>query len=283
MRLKQVAEYLVGVGKDAERSGHEVIDTFIDGNDKVFVTRSGGKISETRVEFRDNAPTSIRQKWHCKTVAGYATYLNNYANTDSNLQVASGLGDSFECHTIIDYHAKESANKSLHQASLEVSASDDYLLLVKGLGVKFSQQGAALWLEQLVDIIAQPKVEDGETNPAPTASQMQGLIQSLTVNSNAKAHTSMDNNMSIKKITYEAENRVDVPIPEYFIVAVKMYDEQDEPIGIKVRPMLVVGEDQKPMLSFRAPSLDRMEKDAREEMIELLKASLTVENLHVYE
>ena len=187
-------------------------------------------------DLRDR-PLKTSQKTTHTTAKSFVDYFNKFANADSVVFIDQ---DAATFNAIIDYHGAEEANSGLHSAKFSLKKSKEWGIWLSGDGVKMNQEDFGRFIENNLEEIITPAVNEGEKSTAPSGAQMLEIALSIQAKTETKFSSAqrLDNGqvqLSFhEEINGTAGAKGDLKIPQTFFIGLKIY-EGGEPYQLEAR------------------------------------------------
>ena len=138
---------------------------------------------------------------------------------------------------------------------------------------------AVQYLERIQHLVQAPS----DDPDAPTAADIGALLRNLAGTANKSASVKTDTDGNVQNLKFESTSAPTVEIPEYFVVAVKVFEELNH-VGIKIKPSVKVDDNGRVTVTFRAPALKVIWRDANDELKAMLRKQLDATiKVRVYE
>lgn len=253
-------------------------ETYTDGSgDTVVIVNE-----HQRLEIIDNdvVPAYVSDTSNHSTLESFVAYLAKYGNKDTFVRHCIGDKEAFQVQSIIDYHQSGAEpNRCTHKSNLRIVPTIEYGEVTVGISNEMSQRTAVQYLERIQNLVQQPTDDPG----APTAADIGALLRNLAVTANKSASVKTDTDGNVQNLKFESNNAPTVEIPEYFVVACKVFEELDF-VGIKIKPSVKVSDEGRVTVTFRAPALKVVWRDANDALKAMLREQLDATiKVRVYE
>jgi hypothetical protein len=213
----------------------------------------------------DNLPDYIDDCVHLSTLDSFVAYVSRFGDQHTFVHHQIGDKEAFQVLSVIDYHDDVEPARCKHKAYLRIVPTIEYAEIFGGIDSgEMTQRVAVQYLERIQHLVQAPS----DDPDAPTAAEIGALLRNLAVTANKSASIKTDTDGNVQNLKF---------------VAVKVFEELNH-VGIKIKPSVKVDDNGRVTVTFRAPALKVIWRDANDELKAMLRKQLDATiKVRVYE